>query len=65
MNGSVLRKRITKKFNGYKKLKRHSKLLPENIYEISGKKKLLPKLKSRRNDLEKYAKEYYYFLAKE
>ena len=38
--------------------------LPAEIFAVSGKE-LIAKLKSRRDHLEKYAKEYYLFLAKE
>jgi hypothetical protein len=47
-----------------KKIEEAFRLLPKNIYEISAEE-TIEKLKSRRNDLEKYAKQYYYFLAKE
>jgi hypothetical protein len=38
--------------------------LPPEIYPISGKT-IIEKLKSRRNDLEKYARDYYLFLTEE
>ncbi len=46
------------------KIEEAVKLLPSNIYEISGKE-IIAKLKKRRNDLMKYAKDYYYFLSRE
>ncbi len=39
-------------------------MMPENIFEISGKE-IIAKLKKRRDDLKKYATTYYYFINKE
>ena len=46
------------------KIEEAFKLLPSNIYDISAKE-IVAKLKRRRNDLEQYARDYYYFLSKE
>ncbi len=46
------------------KIEEALKMMPKNIFDISGKQ-IIAKLKSRRNELKKYASTYYHFLTRE
>jgi hypothetical protein len=46
------------------KIEEALKMMPENIFDISGNQ-IIAKLKSRRNGLKKYAATYYQFLSRE